>query len=302
MTADGSHRDALPDVAHERPRAAGALDWVGMCGIAMPVALDDADAAPARVDIAVDLAAPDRRGIHMSRLHRLVDAELSARPLTPSRLRAVLDAAITSQDGIARAARVRIATERLAERAALVSDERSWRGYPVRIEALGNGAAARLTMAVEVLYSSTCPASAALSRQLIAAAIAERLAGGMDARALGDWIAEGGLVATPHAQRSTATVSVELSGHASRFEPIALVDRIEAALGTPVQTRVRRIDEQAFARRNAENLMFCEDAARRLAAALAADGRWPAWHVRVVHHESLHAHDASAEASHRWRG
>ena len=54
---------------------------------------------------------------------------------------------------------------------------------------------------------------------------------------------------------------------------MALIDRVEQALGTPVQTVVKREDEQAFARLNGENLMFCEDAARRMAAALAADPR-----------------------------
>src|SRR3546814_20529772 len=51
----------------------------------------------------------------------------------------------------------------------------------------------------------------------------------------------------------------------------SLVDAIEAALGTPVQTAVKRADEQAFARLNAENLMFFEDAARTVASALSAD-------------------------------
>jgi GTP cyclohydrolase I len=76
----------------------------------------------------------------------------------------------------------------------------------------------------------------------------------------------------------------------------ALVARAEAALGTPVQTAVKRIDEQAFARRNGENPMFCEDAARRLQAAFLADPAVRGFHVRVAHHESLHAHDAVAEA------
>ena len=41
-----------------------------------------------------------------------------------------------------------------------------------------------------------------------------------------------------------------------------------AALGTTLQTAVKRADEQAFALANGQNLMFCEDAARRLHAAL----------------------------------
>jgi GTP cyclohydrolase I len=43
--------------------------------------------------------------------------------------------------------------------------------------------------------------------------------------------------------------------------------------------------------------MFCEDAARRIRTALDADERIADFHVRVAHHESLHAHDAVAVAS-----
>ena len=45
--------------------------------------------------------------------------------------------------------------------------------------------------------------------------------------------------------------------------------------------------------------MFCEDAARRVAAALAVDARLTGWHVRVAHFESLHAHDAVATVAGR---
>ncbi|WP_205192559.1 GTP cyclohydrolase, FolE2/MptA family, partial [Burkholderia sp. LMG 13014] len=67
------------------------------------------------------------------------------------------------------------------------------------------------------------------------------------------------------------------------------------ALGTPVQTAVKRADEQAFAVLNGENLMFVEDAARRVQAAL--DGRHASPHVHVRHLESLHPHDAVAWAA-----
>jgi GTP cyclohydrolase I len=80
--------------------------------------------------------------------------------------------------------------------------------------------------------------------------------------------------------------------------PVAeLIDTIERALATPVQAAVKREDEQAFAKLNAENLMFCEDAARRIRAALDADERIAGYHVIASHHESLHAHDAVAEVS-----
>ena len=65
-----------------------------------------------------------------------------------------------------------------------------------------------------------------------------------------------------------------------------------------MQTAVKRADEQAFARLNGQNLMYVEDAARRLQQALA--GRFDAYCVRVTHRESLHAHDAMARVSKGW--
>src|SRR3546814_19001808 len=70
----------------------------------------------------------------------------------------------------------------------------------------------------------------------------------------------------------------------------SLVDAIEAALGTPVQTAVKREDEQAFARLNDENLMFCEDAARRVAAALSADDRLDRFNATLSHLTRLPPH------------
>ena len=76
-----------------------------------------------------------------------------------------------------------------------------------------------------------------------------------------------------------------------------LIDGAEETLQTPVQAAVKRADEQEFALRNGRNLMFCEDASRRLQAWLrAAD--WAAdWALEARHLESLHPHDAVARAN-----
>jgi GTP cyclohydrolase I len=75
-----------------------------------------------------------------------------------------------------------------------------------------------------------------------------------------------------------------------------IINDAEAALGTAVQTAVKRADEQAFALANGQNLMFCEDAARRLNLALRRTPGVNQFHLRVIHAESLHAHDAVAES------
>ena len=108
-----------------------------------------------------------------------------------------------------------------------------------------------------------------------------------------DWLGtERAIAGTPHGQRSIAKVRVRLDDTLTAFPITALVTDIERALSTPVQTAVKREDEQEFARLNAANLMFCEDAGRRLKSVLDVNPEVLDFHVRVEHHESLHAHDA----------
>ena len=64
---------------------------------------------------------------------------------------------------------------------------------------------------------------------------------------------------------------------------------------------MKRADEQAFALANGQNLMFCEDAARRLNVALKVVPGVKGFNLKVVHAESLHSHDAVAESHWNWR-
>lgn len=294
----------LPDVAvHAQPHLAGALDWVGMADIQVPVHFDAGDGEPqrvsARVGAFVNLKRPDRRGIHMSRLYVQVEQALGTQPLTVSTLRALLRGFLDSHDELADRACLSIKFEQLVRRPALRSDHSGWRAYPVTIEASLTGDAFLLELGTEVVYSSTCPASAALSRQLIQDQFARDFGAGapIDRAAVLAWLgSEQGIVATPHAQRSVACLRVRPRLGAD-LRLIDLIDRVELALGTPVQTAVKREDEQAFALANGANLMFCEDAARRIQKALDGDDHLSDFHIRVEHQESLHPHDAVAYAS-----
>jgi len=109
-----------------------------------------------------------------------------------------------------------------------------------------------------------------------------------------------GIVATPHSQRSDAQVKVRLRDAMQTLPITGLIDRVEGALGTAVQTAVKRADEQAFALANGQNLMFCEDAARRVHLALREVEWSSGFNVRVEHAESLHAHDAVAVSEWQW--
>lgn len=294
----------LPDVAvHAQPHLAGALDWVGMADIQVPVLFDAGDGeiqrASARVGAFVNLHRPDKRGIHMSRLYLQVEQSLSSQTLSADSLHALLRGFLQSHEGLADRACLSIRFEQLVRRPALRSANSGWRAYPVCIEASLTGDMFLLEFGTEVVYSSTCPASAALSRQLIQDQFARDFEPDtpVDHSAMLAWLgSERGIVATPHAQRSVARLRIRPSA-GEAFNLIQLIDRVEHALGTPVQTAVKREDEQAFALANGSNLMFCEDAARRIQKALDADERIGDFHIRVEHQESLHPHDAVAYAS-----
>ena len=291
----------LPDVAFDAAAAARPLDWVGMSNIALPLRVasghGDSIQVAASVDVSVDLRDADARGIHMSRMYLQLQDAFASETLTPAGLRRVLQALIEGQGGISSAARLVLRYEQLLLRPALASANAGWKRYPVEIDATLREGHLHLGLRFAVEYSSTCPASAALSRQLNAERFVEDFAAArpLSTAVVGEWLAsERGLAATPHAQRSRADIRVELRPAFDELPLTALIDAIEQALGTPVQTAVKREDEQAFARLNAENLMFCEDAARRVAAALSADPRIDRYEAQVSHYESLHAHDAVA--------
>jgi GTP cyclohydrolase I len=292
----------LPDVAGDAAALARPLDWVGKDRIALPVQIVDGSGlqrVAASVDVAVDLCDPDARGIHMSRLYLQLQQAFATETVTPAGLRRVLQGFIVSQQGLSTAARLAVRYDHLVQRPALASAHQGWRRYPVVIEATLRDGHLRLALGLSVEYSSTCPASTALSRQLNA----ERFGNDFPADELNRndvraWLeSERGLAATPHAQRSRADVRVELRPAFDELPVMTLVDALETVLATPVQTAVKREDEQAFAELNAANLMFCEDAARRIAAALSAEPRVERYEATVAHFESLHPHDATARVS-----
>jgi GTP cyclohydrolase I len=290
----------LPDIAAQASRQALPLDWVGMCGIALPV-LFDGQRMSAKADAGVSLDDGEARGIHMSRLYLALEM-LEGENLTPALLRQVLQSFLETHEGLSNSAYLKIHTDLLLKRPALVSPLAGWKTYPVSIEARLKNAMFHVELKIDVPYSSTCPCSAALSRQLIQQQFIDDFANKPLQHAdVLTWLGSTkGIVATPHSQRSTARLRLRVDDYLDDLPLIAIINDAEAALGTAVQTAVKRADEQAFALANGQNLMFCEDAARRLNLALKRSPGINAFHLRVVHAESLHAHDAVAESRWNW--
>lgn len=297
----------LPDVAlAEASAILSPLDEVGMSGIDLPLALSETGAlnpVHARVAVRVDLPRPHVKGIHMSRLHRLLDGFSAEKELTPAHLCILLRQLVEShQECGSQAAHLTLDFELVLRRPALVTAGLGgWKAYPVRMEARVDMQGFHLASWTTVAYSSTCPCSAALSRQLVQQAFSEAFQAEQDVpvEAVAQWLHDHATWATPHSQRSEARIGVRHRDTDARLGLCELIDLAEAALGTPVQTAVKRADEQAFARLNGQNLMYVEDAARRLGQALS--GAYTAYSVQVTHRESLHAHDAVAAVSEGWR-
>src|SRR5690606_35512566 len=103
--------------------------------------------------------------------------------------------------------------EHLVRRKALASDNSGWKAYPVSITAVMDRGHFALELGLSVAYSSTCPCSAALARQLIQEQFEADFAAGkaLDREAVLAWLgSEQGIRATPHSQRSHAEVKLRL--------------------------------------------------------------------------------------------
>jgi GTP cyclohydrolase I len=290
----------MPDIANmPLSTPMGTLDWVGMSQIEMPIMLAQAGVEPvrslARVQAYVNLIDPQSKGIHMSRLYLMLD-KASTQAVTPASVSAMLSEFVQSHMGLSNAAFVEYKFDYYERRGSLLSGNSGWKNYPCLIRGHLQEGALRLELQVEVPYSSTCPCSAALARQLIQEQFSADFTGReqLSQAEVYAWLGTSqGICATPHSQRSFAKVRVTLSdAQVDSFEVSQLINRIEDALQTAVQAAVKREDEQEFARLNGANLMFCEDAARRLQAKLDEQSDYSDFWLRVDHLESLHPHDA----------
>lgn len=256
------------------------LNWVGMEQIEAPIVWNGYT-LNAKIDSGVSLTRSSQRGIHMSRIYEILFEELFFKKWSLSLIDQILDKILISQtnkanNSISDRASLKIYLTVPLKRESLVSRLEGFRQYPLELnfEKVVNSPMT-CELKTTITYSSTCPASAALSLQL------------------NNSLEKFG--ATPHAQRSTAEIKLRL--HSVGLVNVeeyfsSLITSLESSLGTPVQTIVKREDEQEFARLNAQNLMFCEDAARKLATQVKSLSHVAEYFIKVNHFESLHPHNA----------
>ena len=270
------------DVQAQTDHALMGLQWVGM-GQIQSACLIHNYTVPCFLDIGVNLKS-GYRGIHMSRLYQAHLDFFLQQSLTSENLKKFLTTALKSQENISTEITAKLNLQYPMKTQSLKSMRTGFRNYPVQIIVVQtDGDSYQNWLRFEVLYSSTCPQSASLSMEMLNSLSQRPVT----------------LPGTPHAQRSRAVVSLSLQ-EISDVKVERLIKVVESLLRTPVQTVVKKVDEMEFARLNAENLMFCEDAVRSIATGLLLDPEIQGFSIFCEHQESLHPHNASSFFQHRW--
>lgn len=293
--------DIKSDVQSEKNLWLQSLDWVGMGDIQSAILYGDIS-IPTSLSMMVSLK-EGQRGIHMSRLYSLMMEKYLNQCHTFKSLDDLLFQMIDSQNGLSTSAGIMFSFKAPVQTRALKSEKLGFRVYDIVVKAVKtNDQNMRLWLSFDVLYSSTCPQSAALSVEIFNSLNAQSKNNVLDR-----------LPATPHAQRSVMncellfelipkdflkdTASLELKSVIEKY-----IQVVESTLQTPVQTAVKKVDEMQFAVLNSENLMFCEDAVRKVDQVLQAEhvDFLLGHRIKTRHEESLHPHNAISSITHNY--
>ena len=293
MLKDPNQKRVMPDVAVSEPSEfLSPLEWVGMEKIALPIVLSHGAQVLCEADIFVNLSKENAKGIHMSRPYLALQQHLEHQRLTFSGIKNLLSNFVETQEGLSDSAKIVLRWQELHKRNALLSENKGWKEYPVSLEATLVRGELKMDLNFSVFYSSACPCSAALARQLYQQAFSKEFCEeNISYEKVFEWLGKS-KIAAPHSQRSRADIALELDSSFSDIEALPFINKIEDDLQTPVQTAVKREDEQEFARLNGENSMFVEDALRIMKSALDEMKSVKSFKIKTHHFESLHAHDA----------
>lgn len=263
------------------------ISWVGMSKIQSFI-IDNDRQVPVELDLFVNLL-PGHRGIHMSRLYQLQMDAVLGKKVSAQQLQNVLIQSIVSQEGISTQAKIKMSFQSLLSTKSLKSNIEGFRSYPVEItaEVDKNGVFKLMTKFI-ITYSSTCPQSSKLSKEFFKDQQ-------LNPTELQQWYESDQIFpATPHAQRSHMTVELAVNS-GSELKIAEWIQQIENCLQTSVQTAVKKADEMEFARLNAANTMFCEDAVRKVALFLDLNSSIEGYRLTADHLESLHPHNATSQ-------
>lgn len=273
FVADAAYRSSLPDLQNGPASlivgAKASIQHVGISNFRLPIRYSLRSGGEVLLETSitgtVSLAA-EKKGINMSRIMRsfYVHAEKNFSLEVIEHALADYKQDLESFD-----ARIQMRFSFPLQVRSLRSGLTGWQYYDVALELADRRGQRKRMMHLDYVYSSTCPCSLELSEH---------------ARQTRSQLA------TPHSQRSTARLSIEVTAEKLWMEDF--IDLARSAVPTETQVMVKREDEQAFAELNAANPLFVEDAARSFCAALQDDHRIRDFRIIASHQESLHSHDA----------
>ncbi|MBE8163122.1 MAG: hypothetical protein HAW63_03965 [Bdellovibrionaceae bacterium] len=296
-------KKTLPDISKSTVTYCGALPAVGMEEVQLLI-----NGQSGLAKIFIDFKDTSSRGIHMSRLYKLLKEHFSSteKQIEPSKtlsfkhLKQFLQEALNSHEEQTDEAYLVLSFPLTVNQESLVSKQWGLRTYPINIKAsLNTKNEFKVYINFELTYSSTCPCSASLAQELNKDAFFTHFKDqeNIAAKDIKNWFSDVNNVdAFPHAQRSKAYITLLIDQQLAKTEGTELIQleikKAEQVLKTAVQSFVKREDEQAFAHLNAKSPLFCEDAARKLKILYNQEAFVKDFAIKVSHEESLHPHNA----------
>ncbi len=291
---DANRQEATPDVRL-------SLDRVGVSRVRRIVRLNVAGREQVfngEFTMLADLA-PDKAGVHMSRFHEILEEaalEVLARTDAPARIESLVEAIAREIVRTQRAVRadVRLRADFALERWTPVSGKRGEETYTLTGIAHADAAGVRRAIGVEAEGMTACPCAQDMVREQSFSDLREAGFSESDARR-----ALEALPVATHNQRGRGSV---LIGALSQEMPAVedLVEIVENAMSSETYDLLKRPDEFFVVNKAHHNPKFVEDVVRGiLAGALEMyedflDGTFIS--ASQVNYESIHKHDAFAEA------
>ena len=289
------------DISNQKPSFLLSVDQVGIRNVELPMKIqwnNQVQTVIATVTATVSINSPDQRGIHMSRiysaLHDFAEKEVVSFQTIKKLLKGIVQLQEKSLSG-----ELKISWKSSVKRKALKTDIQGWHIYPCFYKVQYQNSSFVQIAGASIFYSSTCPCSAALSRKLIQEKFKKD---SPNPDEFLEWLGqEESIAGVPHSQRSVAHIQVKTEKE--NILPL-VIDRVEQTLGTAVQVAVKRQDESHFAHLNSQNLMYSEDAIRKIKNELEKQSEIQDYHAKIYHMESLHPFDVVAEVQKHetWNG
>jgi GTP cyclohydrolase I len=262
----------LPDVQeNEKPNFNIPINFVGIENFKLPFKLKLRDSDElidliAKTEILTNVSA-NKKGISMSRLLLSIQPFLND-GLCWETLKKCLDN--TAKLVVSDSVNIKMSFDLPIIKKSPLSDHEFPVYYPCSFEGYKDYDIYNFYQSVNVQYSSYCPCSAALAKEL----------------------SQPGF---PHAQRSFAEIVIKMD--LNNKKQIWLEDIIDLVLNN-IKTQpypiIKRIDEQEISKIASENPLFVEDAIRIISNELNKMDSLIDWSIKCIHEESIHNHNAIA--------